>query len=597
MSESNEAAAQAQLAEKVAEALADIQQHVLANAAKPFTQGAGQIDANTVLQQLAQDFVRNPQRWHFLQQEWYQRQLALWMSAASNAGEASPGQAEQKAAPILDRRFRGPEWHAPFFRWLSQSYLITSQWMEGIASGVELMPHDKKRAAFKIRQWIDAASPANYLWSNPEALKLAADTKGASLAQGLQNLRADLPKGMVSMTDESAFEIGKNIATTPGDVVFENDVLQLIQYRPLTDEVYSRPLLMVPPCINKFYILDLQAENSLARFCVEQGHTTFMVSWRNVPPECGKLTWDDYVSALIDAIEAMRDICGVQQINGLAFCVGGTLLACALAVLKKSRKHPVASVALLATMLDFCDTGELSVFIDEAYVERREREFALERGGGILPGRELAVTFATLRANDLIWNYVVNNYLKGKTPPAFDLLYWNCDSTNLPGPMYAWYIRHTYLENNLRTPDKLTVCGKPLDLSALDLPTYLLATREDHIVPWKTAYASTKLLKGDLTFVLSASGHIAGIVNPARANKRNYWVNEDLSTDADTWLGASKPVPGSWWNHWAAWAAPHGGGKVPARKISGSKKYPVIEPGPGRYVHAKAEPPTTEEKS
>ena len=275
----------------------------------------------------------------------------------------------------------------------------------------------------------------------------------------------------------------------------------------------------------------------------------------------------------------------------------GTLLGCALAVLRGRGEDPVASLTLLATMLDFCDTGELSVFIDEAYVERREREFALERGGGILPGRELAVTFATLRANDLIWNYVVNNYLKGKTPPAFDLLYWNCDSTNLPGPMYAWYIRHTYLENNLRTPDKLTVCGKPLDLSALDLPTYLLATREDHIVPWKTAYASTKLLKGDLTFVLSASGHIAGIVNPARANKRNYWVNEDLSTDADTWLGASKPVPGSWWNHWAAWAAPHGGGKVPARKISGSKKYPVIEPGPGRYVHAKAEPPTTEEKS
>ncbi len=591
MSESNEAAAQAQLAEKVAEALADIQQHVLSHAAKSFTQGAGQIDANTVLQQLAQDFARNPQRWQFLQQEWYQRQLALWTAAAGNATEPP---SDNKSTPILDRRFRGPEWHSPYFRWLSQSYLITSQWLEGIAAGVDLQPQDKKRAAFQIRQWIDAASPANYLWSNPEALKLAADTKGASLAQGLQNLRADLPRGMVSMTDESAFEIGQNIATTPGDVVFENDVLQLIQYRPLTETVFSRPLLMVPPCINKVYSLDLQAENSLARFCVEQGHTAFMVSWRNVPPELGKLTWDDYVAALIDAMEAMREICGVKQINALAFCVGGTLLACALAVLKKSRKNPVASVALLATMLDFCDTGELSVFIDEAYVERREREFAIESGGGILPGRELAITFATLRANDLIWNYVVNNYLKGRTPPAFDLLYWNCDSTNLPGPMYAWYIRHTYLENSLRVPDKLTVCGKPLDLSALDLPTYLLATREDHIVPWKTAYASVRLLKGKLTFVLSASGHIAGIVNPARANKRNYWLNDDTSTDADSWRGASTPVPGSWWNHWSAWAAPYGGGKVPARKAAGSKKHPIIEPGPGRYVRAAAEPAAAE---
>ena len=583
MSEFNEKAAQAQLAEQVAEALAEIQQHVLANASKPFSQGAGQIDANTVLQQLAQDFARNPQRWQLLQQDWYQRQMALWTSTT----DAPDG--TRQNTPILDRRFRSAEWHEPYFRWLSQSYLITSQWLDAVASGVDLDAREKRRAAFLVRQWIDAASPANYVWSNPEAIKLAAETKGASLAQGLQNLRADLPKGMVSMTDESAFEIGVNIATTPGDVVFENDVLQLIQYRPLTQTVHSRPLLMVPPCINKYYILDLQAENSLARFAVEQGHTAFMVSWRNVPPELGTLTWDDYVAALIAAIDAMREICGVKKINALAFCVGGTLLACALAVLKKSRKNPVACIALLATMLDFCDTGELSVFIDEAYVERREREFGLENGGGILPGRELAVTFATLRPNDLIWNYVVNNYLKGKTPPAFDLLYWNCDSTNLPGPMYAWYIRHTYLENSLRVPNKLKVCGKPLDLSALDLPTYLLATREDHIVPWKTAYAGTQLLKGDLTFVLSASGHIVGIVNPAAANKRNYWLNENIVPDANEWLAGATPVPGSWWTHWNTWATPYGGGQVPARTQSGSKKHSVIEAAPGRYVRARAD--------
>lgn len=587
MSESNDTASQtrpSQIAETVAEALADIQQHVLANATKPFSQGAGQIDANAVLQQLAQDFTRNPQRWQQLQHAWYQQQMALW--TATTASATSPESA-LTTTPIIDRRFRSAEWHEPYYRWLSQSYLITSQWMDAIASGVDLETREKRRAAFLIHQWIDAASPANYVWSNPEAIKLATETQGASLAQGLQNLRADLPKGMVSMTDERAFEIGINIATTPGAVVFENDVLQLIQYRPLTETVHSRPLLMVPPCINKYYILDLQAENSLARYIVEQGHTAFMVSWRNVPPELGKLTWDDYVDALIATIEAMRNICGVKKINALAFCVGGTLLASALAVLKAKRQSPVASVTFLATMLDFCDTGELSVFIDEAYVERRENEFA---DGGVLHGRELAMTFASLRPNDLIWNYVVNNYLKGKTPPAFDLLYWNCDSTNLPGAMYAWYMRHTYLENSLRVPGKLTVCGKPLDLTKLDLPTYLLATREDHIVPWKTAYASTQLLKGDQTFVLSASGHIAGIINPASANRRNYWLNSDIGPDAETWLAGATSVPGSWWKHWSAWVAPHGGGKVPARVALGAKGYPEIEAAPGRYVRAKADP-------
>ncbi len=589
MSESDHAAPKmptAQFAEMVAEALSDIQQHILANATQSLNQGPGQIDANVVLRQLAQDYARDPQRWQQLQQTWYQQQWALWTSTAAAA--TAPGVPQPPS--IHDRRFRGSEWHEPYFRWLSQSYLITSQWLDAVAGGVELEAHEKRRAEFLVHQWIDAASPANFVWSNPEALKLAAATQGESLAQGLQNLRADLPKGMVSMTDDSAFEIGVNIATTPGAVVFENDVLQLIQYRPITETVHAYPLLMVPPCINKYYILDLQADNSLARYAVEQGHTTFMVSWRNIPPELGTLTWDDYVASLIAAIEAMRDICGVKKVNGLAFCVGGTLLACALAVLKRKRQNPAASVALLATMLDFCDTGELSVFIDEAYVERREREFA---DGGILEGRELAVTFAMLRPNDLIWNYVVNNYLKGKTPPAFDLLYWNCDSTNLPGAMYAWYIRHTYLENSLRLPGKVKVCGTPLDLSKLDLPIYLLATREDHIVPWKTAYAGTQLLnrnKSNLTFVLSASGHIAGIVNPASRDRRNYWLNEHIGPDAEAWLAGATSVQGSWWKHWSAWAAPHGGGPVPARTQLGSKAYPVIEAAPGRYVHAKAPP-------
>ena len=316
-----------------------------------------------------------------------------------------------------------------------------------------------------------------------------------------------------------------------------------------------------------------------------------MVSWRNAPPTMGKTTWDDYVSlGIIAAIEATRKICNVKTINALGFCVGGTLLATGLAVLRarhERRKSPVHSLTLLATMLDFCDTGELSVFIDEAYVQNREKQFA---EGGILPGRELAITFASLRANDLIWNYVVNNYLKGKTPEPFDLLHWNSDSTNLPGTMYAWYVRNTYLENSLRVPGKLNVCGVPLDLTQLDLPAYLLATREDHIVPWKTAYASTQLLKGPLTFVLSASGHIAGVINPASRDKRNYWTDGTPGADAEAWLSGAASQPGSWWKHWRTWLKKHAGKTVPARTTLGSTDYPEIEAAPGRYVREPAAP-------
>ena len=563
---------------------ADLQRQMLGAMAKPFSQGSGPIDPGTLLRELADDYVRNPQRWQTLQQNWYQQQLALWQTAISNG-------TPQADAGSTDRRFRAPEWREPYFAWLAQSYLSTSQWLTAIAEDATLAPAAKRKAAFLMRQWVDAASPANFGWSNPEALKLAMQTDGASVTQGLQNLRDDLPKGMVSMTDESAFEVGRNLGITPGAVVFENELIQLIQYRPLTPTVHQRPLLMVPPCINKFYILDLQPENSLVRYAVEQGHTVFMVSWRNAPPGMGKTSWNDYVSlGIIAALEATSKICGVKKINALGFCVGGTLLATALAVLRAkndARASPVESLTLLATMLDFCDTGDLSVFIDEAYVQNREKQFA---EGGLLPGRELAVTFASLRANDLIWNYVVNNYLKGKTPEPFDLLYWNSDSTNLPGTMYAWYVRNTYLENSLRVPGKLNVCGVPLDLTGLDLPAYLLATREDHIVPWKTAYASTQLLKGKLTFVLSASGHIAGVINPASRDKRNYWTDGTPGADAETWLAGAASQPGSWWKHWSAWLKKHAGKSVPARTALGSAAYPEIEAAPGRYVREKATP-------
>lgn len=565
--------------------LSGIQQQLLAGMMKPLDQGAGTLDATAALQQLAQDYARNPERWQQLQQSWYERQWALWQRMA---GPQSPNPPETGDASPADRRFRAPEWREPYFQWLSQSYLITAHWLETAAADVDMTPHEKRKTQFLVRQWIDSVSPANFALSNPEALKLAAETQGASLAQGLKNLQADMPKGMVSMTDETAFEVGRNLAVTPGAVVFENELMQVIQYRPMTDTVHARPLLMVPPCINKFYVLDLQPENSLVRYAVEQGHTVFMVSWRNVPESMGTVTWDDYVSqGVITAINTAAAISGVKKINALGFCVGGTLLATALAVLKARRKSPAASVTLLATMLDFCDTGDLSVFIDEAYVKNREKQFA---NGGVLPGRELAITFASLRANDLIWNYVINNYLKGKTPPPFDLLYWNSDSTNLPGAMYAWYVRNTYLENNLKTPGKLSVCGVPLDLSRVDVPAYLLATREDHIVPWKTAYASTSLLKGKQTFVLAASGHIAGVINPAARDKRHYWTHAAATADTDpeAWLAGATSHPGSWWKHWSAWLSRHGGKMIAARTALGGAGYTEIETAPGRYVKNKA---------
>jgi polyhydroxyalkanoate synthase len=390
---------------------------------------------------------------------------------------------------------------------------------------------------------------------------------------------------MISMTDETAFEVGRNLAITPGAVVYENDFMQLIQYRPSTAAVFERPLVMVPPCINKYYILDLQQENSFVRYAVERGHTVFMVSWRNMPPAMGRATWDDYLEhGVLRALAVALEACGAGKLNALGFCVGGTLLGAALAVLRAKGDERVTSLTLLATMLDFSDTGELSVFVDEAYVRKREQDFA---DGGVLHGRELALTFASLRANDLIWHYVVNNYLKGRTPEPFDLLYWNGDSTNLPGAMYAYYVRNTYLENSLRVPGKLTMLGVPVDLGRIDTPAYVLATREDHIVPWRTAFASTHLLGGRIEFVLSASGHIAGVINPASKNRRNFWLNAKLEQDPDRWLAGGTSQPGSWWKHWGDWLAAFGGREVPARSQLGSARHREIEPAPGRYVKEK----------
>lgn len=485
-----------------------------------------------------------------------------------------------------DRRFAGDAWSGTPFAWGAALYSLNAEYLQKMADAVTGDRKSRDRIRFAMQQWVDMMSPANFLLTNPDAQQRLIETRGESLRAGITNMLNDLQRGRISQTDEAAFEVGRNVATTPGAVVFENELIQLIQYEPGTAQVGSRPLLMVPPCINKFYIMDLQPDNSLVNYAVSQGHTAFMVSWRNVHADQSHLTWDDYLEkGLFEAIRVVREISGQPTINLLGFCVGGTLAATAAAALAAKGEHCIESLTLLTTMLDFEDPGVLGVFIDDAFVAFKESTIG---SGGLMPGRDLATTFNFLRPNDLVWNYVVSNYLKGEAPPAFDLLYWNADSTNLPGPMYCWYIRHMYLQNQLREPGRLVCSGVPIDLGRIGVPTYLYASREDHIVPWRAAWASTRLLTGPLRFVLGASGHIAGVINPASKNKRNYWSADLGAPTADAWLDSAQEIPGSWWPDWANWLAQYRGKLQAAPRSPGTRQYRAIEPAPGRYVKEKA---------
>jgi polyhydroxyalkanoate synthase len=468
------------------------------------------------------------------------------------------------------------------------TYLLNARTLMSLADAVEGDAKTRSRIRFAVEQWVAAAAPSNFLAFNAEAQKKAIDTNGESIAKGVKNLVHDLQQGHVSMTDESLFEVGKNVATTEGAVVFENALFQLIEYKPLTAKVYEKPFLMVPPCINKFYILDLQPENSLVRYAIAQGHRTFVVSWRNPDASLGHLTWDNYIEdAVIKAISVVQQITASPSINALGFCVGGTMLSTALAVLAGRGEQPVASATLLTTLLDFTDTGILDVFIDEAFVKYREGELGK---GGLMKGSDLASTFSFLRPNDLVWNYVVGNYLKGETPPPFDLLYWNSDSTNLPGPYYAWYLRNTYLENNLVKPGKVTVCGQAIDLRKVKLPFYIYGSREDHIVPIGGAYGSTQVLPGKKRFVMGASGHIAGVINPPAKKKRSHWIRADgkLPATAAAWMEGATEHAGSWWTDWSDWLKSHAGKQIAAPKTYGKGKLKALMPAPGSYVQAKA---------
>ena len=520
-----------------------------------------------------------------LQREYFRQLWRFWNTTFLQA--ISGGTNSNAALAKGDKRFKDDAWsEQPYYELLKQSYLLGSRQLHEFVDRAQVDDRTKLQLRFYARQFIDAMSPANFPATNPEVIRKAIETRSASLTDGMKNLIEDIQKGRITRVDESAFEVGRNLAITPGSVVFENELIQVIQYAPQTGEVEKTPLLIVPPCINKYYLLDLGAGNSLVEYAVAQGHQVFLISWRSAVPETGHLTWDDYLEmGPLRAVDVVLDITGAERTHALGFCVGGTILSCAAAVLAARQQDKLATVTLLTTMLDFSDTGEIGLLIDKTSVALREAAIGK---GGILPGKELAFTFGTLRANDLIWRYVVDNYLKGATPDAFNLLFWDSDSVSLPGPMYCWYTRNTYLENNIKDPGKTRQCGVPVDLSKITAPVYLLASREDHIVPWKAAYLTKDLIGGDARFVLAASGHVAGVINPPARNKRSHWLNDELVSDPQRWLEAAQEKPGSWWPDWDAWMKHHSSGTIPAPTELGNAQYHPIEPAPGRYVKLKS---------
>nr|ADM24646.1 intracellular polyhydroxyalkanoate synthase [Cupriavidus sp. USMAA2-4] len=528
----------------------------------------------------------------------------LWRAMSEGQGESG--------IPLKDRRFAGDAWHRNVpYRFAAAFYLLNARAMNELADAVEADAKTRQRIRFAVSQWVDAMSPANFLATNPEAQQKLIESGGESLRAGVRNmLRRTWGAARFPRPTKTAFR--GRAATSPSAKArwsTRTSTSSCCSTSRSPTSVHARPLLLVPPCINKYYILDLQPEGSLVRHAVEQGHTVFLASWRNPDASMAERTWDDYIEhGAIRAIEVTREISAQDRINVLGFCVGGTIIATALAVLAARGVRPAASLTLLTTLLDFSDTGILDVFVDEAHIKLREATIGGGAGApcGLLRGVELANTFSFLRPNDLVWNYVVDNYLKGNTPVPFDLLFWNGDATNLPGPWYCWYLRHTYLQDELKVPGKLSVCNAPVDLGAIDMPTYIYGSREDHIVPWTSAFASTALLKNQLRFVLGASGHIAGVINPPAKKKRSYWTNDKLPAtsqqwlggaqehpgswwpDWTAWLGGAQEHPGSWWPDWMAWLGKHAGTRKAAPPGYGNQHYPAIEPAPGRYVKAKA---------
>jgi polyhydroxyalkanoate synthase len=534
--------------------------------------------------------LSEPQKMVELQIGWWSDTMQLWQQMTQQfLGEEHSPVIEPDAR---DKRFRDSAWQENIvFDYIKQSYLLAARWAQrSIHDTPGMDSHTLKKIDFYTRQFVDAMAPSNFLLTNPEVLKKTLETNGENLVKGLRNMLEDLEQSKgplrVSMTDVDAFEVGKNLAITDGKVIYQNDLIQLIQYEPLTKEIFKTPILVIPPWINKYYILDLQPQNSLVRWMVEQGHTVFVVSWANPGEALGHKGFEDYLKeGPLAALEAIKAATGEETINAVGYCLGGTLLAITLSYLKaKKQDHRIQSATYLTTMIDFSEAGELSVFIDEEQLRSLESRMS---GKGYLEGADMAVTFNMLRANDLIWSFVINNYLLGKDPFPFDLLYWNADSTRMPAAMHSFYLRNMYQKNLLATPGGITLAGVPVHLEKVATPAYMLSTREDHIAPWKSTYASTQIYQGPIRFVLAASGHIAGVVNPPAKKKYSYWTNNALPASPDAWLAKSKENAGSWWPDWQKWISTYTKEKVPARKV-GSGKLKPLEKAPGSYVTVKA---------
>ena len=530
--------------------------------------------------------MADPTKMMELQLDWWQETLNLWQSTAQKfMGENGTAAIEPDSK---DRRFRDKAWQESIvFDFIKQSYLLTARWFQRSVHKIDGMDSQTARKVdFYTRQFVDAMAPSNFLLTNPEVLRTTLETNGENLVRGLQHMLSDLEnsKGSlkVSMTSEKAFEVGKNLAITHGKVVFQNALMQLIQYDPLTEKAHKTPLLIIPPWINKFYVLDLQPENSMVRWLVEQGHTVFVISWVNPDSTMGAKNFDDYLTegplAALDAIEAAT---GEKAVNAMGYCLGGTLLAIALSYLRaKKQAGRILSATYLTTMIDFKEAGELSVFIDEEQLRTVESRMS---DRGYFEADDMAVTFNMLRANDLIWSFVVNNYLLGREPFPFDLLYWNSDSTHMPAAMHSFYLRFMYQKNMLAKPGALTIAGVPVHLEKIETPSYLVSTREDHIAPWKSTYAATHIYKGPIRFVLAASGHVAGVVNPPSKQKYNHWVGDTLPATPEAWFDKAREVQGTWWLDWAKWVTQYSGEQVAARTVGKGKLKP-LENAPGSYV-------------
>ncbi len=547
------------------------------------------IDPRTVAANF-QEFVRtaeaDPTRLAEAQFRLWSDMGMLWQRTAARLLFNTPSEPVISPSP-QDKRFKSEQWSDnPSFDYIKQFYLLMSRFFEASVDSVKgVDPHTQRKQKFYTRQFLNAVAPTNFAATNPAVVDATAQSRGENLIKGLRNLVADLERGggrlSLRMSDASAFRFGENIATSPGKVVFQNDLMQLIQYAPSTPTVHRRPLLIVPPWINKFYILDLKPKNSFIKWCTDQGHTVFVISWVNPGAELAHKGFGDYLQegplAALDAIGAATD---EPDANVIGYCIGGTLMASALAYMTATNNRRVASATFLTTLLDFADVGDISVFLDDAQLELADEH--MERLG-YLEGRHMSDAFNLLRENDLIWFFFVNNYLMGRDPSAFDLLYWNSDSTRMPATMHSFYLRNMYHRNVLKEPGGITLANVPIDLRTIETPVYFLSTREDHIAPWHSTYLGTQLVSGPVRFVLGASGHVAGVINPPSANKYGYWTNKFLPADAAAWLEGAKHHAGSWWTDWSAWVAGHGRGQVPARE-PGSGRLAAIEDAPGSYV-------------